>query len=313
MLLNDGYAYLEVLRSKQLSGEHETVLSYLTRRYEHSTQADWQTRLEHGEVLLNGVAAAGPERLHAGQELLWNRSPWSEPDAPLHFSVLHEDESLLAVIKPSGLPTLPGGGFLNNTLLHLVRQQVPEARPLHRLGRGTSGLVLFARTHLAAAKLAKSWRDHEVTKTYLALASGVAAQQHYDISVPIGPVPHSRLGTVYAASAEGKMALSLATVVQQRPTSALFSVNILTGRPHQIRIHLAAIGHPLLGDPLYAPGGLPHANLPGLPGDGGYWLHAEQLAFAHPLSGQQMQLYAPPPEALLIGNGAANRLQPNGA
>ncbi len=310
MRLNDGYSYREVLKPAQLSGPQTltaqtlTVLAHLSRRYPHSSQAEWQVRLASGEVTLAGQTVAGPEALVPGQELVWNRPPWSEPEVPLHFEVAHDDPALLAVIKPAGLPTLPGGGFLNHTLLHLVRQQAPEARPLHRLGRGTSGLVLFARTRQAASLLSHDWREHEVHKTYLALATGTARQPRYDVLVPIGPVPHPRLGTVYAASPGGKPSHSVATVLEQRADSVLFSVDILTGRPHQIRIHLASIGHPLLGDPLYAPGGLPRAELPGLPGDGGYLLHASCLEFTHPVSGQRTKLRAPATPALTVGGSS---------
>ena len=233
----------------------------------------------------------------------WQRPPWQEEAAPLHFSLLHEDAALVAVSKPSGLPTLPGGGFLTHTLLHLVRADFPGVSPLHRLGRGTSGAVLFARTPEAASKLARDWREQHIGKFYLALAQGLAEHDRYDIGAAIGPVPHPLLGEVYAANPHGKASRSLATVLERREDATLFEVDIRTGRPHQIRIHLASIGHPLVGDPLYAPGGLPLAHRPGLPGDGGYWLHAHRLTFRHPLSGEAVELTAPPPAMLRPGLG----------
>lgn len=295
MTFNHGYAYREQLSARAAG---LTTLEYLTRFYKHSSELEWTKRLARGEVLLEGRAASGGEHLKAGQELVWNREPWQEPEAPSNFDVLYEDDVLLAVNKPSGLPTLPGGGFLDHTLLALVRTQYPEASPLHRLGRATSGLVLFARTRAAASSLSQSWRDHEVTKQYRALSSGVAAQNEYDITAPIGPVDHPRLGSVHAFSESGKASHSIATVLERRTSSTLFEVDILSGRPHQIRIHLAHIGHPLEGDPLYAAGGLPRSSLPGLPGDAGYLLHAHRLAFKHPSSGQIMRLEAPLPAAL---------------
>jgi 23S rRNA pseudouridine1911/1915/1917 synthase len=311
MHLNSGYIHREVLRPGRLSSQAETVLLYLARWYAHSSTEEWQQRLDDGQVTLDGHVMAGPEHLRPGQVLAWQRPPWREPDAPLSYTVAYEDPDLLAVIKPSGLPTLPGGGFLDHTLLHQVRAHFPGASPLHRLGRGTSGLVLFARSGDAASRLSSGWRDHEVQKTYLALAVGNPAQDHYEIATPIGPVAHPRLGTVHAAQPGGKASLSLATVVEHRPGQALLSVEIRTGRPHQIRIHLASIGHPLVGDPLYAAGGLPIQTLPGLPGDGGYFLHAYRLAFTHPTSGAWTALEAPPPVPLqtaeISGFGAGRR------
>ena len=217
---------------------------------------------------------------------------------PSQFEIVHEDDSLIAVNKPSGLPTMPAGGFLENTLMHLLRQRFPEASPLHRLGRCTSGLVLFARTSAAASVLSKAWRDHEVKKTYRALVDGVMEADALAVDAAIGPVPHPQLRRVEAASATGKASHSDVTVLERGASDTLVQVAIATGRPHQIRIHLAFAGHPLAGDPVYGVGGGIKAQ-PGLPGDGGYLLHAEQLVFAHPLTTAPMTLTSRPPLALL--------------
>ena len=293
MPLNDGYTYRHVL-GPEAAGD--SALSYLARQFPHSTEAEWRSRLEAGEVLLDDRSATGGERLKAGSVLLWNRPGWIEDEVPRSFGVVFCDEDILVVDKPSGLPTLPGGGFYRNTLLGLVQSAFPEARPLHRLGRATSGLVLFARNPRAAAILSGRWR--EVRKQYRALGRGVAAQNEYEIRVPIGPQPHPRLGQVHAASPDGKAAHSVTRVLQRRESTTLFEVDLLTGRPHQIRIHLAAIGYPLEGDPLYTDGGLPRTDAPGLPGDSGYWLHAHRLQFTHPATWEEMELMALPPGIL---------------
>ena len=186
---------------------------------------------------------------------MWHRPPWDEDEVPTNFTILHEDDSIIVVNKPSGLPTMPAGGFLNHTLLTLVRDSYPEASPLHRLGRHTSGVVLFARTRAAASELARAWRDHNVKKTYRALALGETRTEMFVIDAPIGPVPHPLLGTVQAASEDGKASHSVAMVLEGTRDRTLFSVEITTGRPHQVRIHLAYAGHPLVGDPLYEAGG----------------------------------------------------------
>jgi len=234
----------------------------------------------------------GSESLALGQTLVWNRPPWIEPDSPQHFEVLLDDPYLLAVNKPGGLPTLPGGGFMENTLLHLVQKQIPNANPVHRLGRATSGIVLFAKTPQAAAKLSANWNTPGVQKIYRALAQGIAQHNAYEILTPIGLVPHPLIGSVWAADQGGKPSKSVAKVISRTTSTTTFEVSLYSGRPHQIRIHLASIGHPLLGDPMYGFTGQPLEHLPGLPGDGGYFLHAQFLKFVHPITGEQINLEA---------------------
>lgn len=300
MHLNGGYSYLEHLTSK---ARGHTVLSYLEQYYPHSSREAWIERLQSGGILLNNNIVRGNEVLQPGQTLVWNRPPWNEEDTPQTFEIIYQDDALLVVNKPSGLPTMTGGGFLDNTLFSFVRKKFPTSQPIHRLGRGTSGLVVFALTHEAASSLTKLWREHKVEKVYRALASGVAQQDFYKIRAAIGLIEHPKLGYVYAAKAvydenkNGKPSASDARVLERQTNSTLFEVKIFTGRPHQIRIHLAFIGHPLKGDPLYAAGG-GFLDNPGLPGEGGYFLHAERLEFLHPVTKVGLEVLAPVPVEL---------------
>jgi 23S rRNA pseudouridine1911/1915/1917 synthase len=296
-MLNQGYAYTTIITSKD---HGRTLLSHLASLYPHSTPQAWQQNLNNGEVAVNGITAAGSETLTAGQTLVWHRPPWIEPDSPQHFEVLFQDPHLLAVNKPSGLPTLPGGGFMDNTLLRLVQKQNPDANPVHRLGRATTGIVLFAKTPQAASALSANWNTPGIQKVYRALAQDVAQHDAYEIGTPIGLVPHPRIGSVWAASPDGKPSKSLAKVIARTTNSTLFEVTLYSGRPHQIRIHLASIGHPLVGDPLYGFTGQPLETLPGLPGDGGYFLHAQSLKFQHPITGKQINLEAALPSEFLL-------------
>jgi 23S rRNA pseudouridine1911/1915/1917 synthase len=251
-----------------------------------------QQNLDNGEVTINGITATGSESLILGQTLVWDRPPWIEPDSPQHFEVLFNDTHLMAVNKPGGLPTLPGGGFMENTLLRLVQKHTPNANPVHRLGRATSGIVLFAKTPQAASNLSANWNTPGIQKIYRALAQDIAQHDAYEILTPIGLVPHPLIGSVWAANPSGKPSKSLAKVTSRTTSSTTFEVSLYSGRPHQIRIHLASIGHPLVGDPLYGLTGQPLENLPGLPGDGGYFLHAQFLKFHHPITGEQINLEA---------------------
>jgi 23S rRNA pseudouridine1911/1915/1917 synthase len=291
-MLNQGYAYTTTISNKH---HGRILLSHLASLYTHSSLKAWQQNLSNGEVTVNGITATGREVLSSGQVLVWNRPPWIEPETPQHFGILLDDPYLLAVDKPSGLPTLPGGGFMENTLLCLVQKKYSNANPVHRLGRTTTGIVLFAKTAQAASQLTASWNTERVRKIYRAIAQGVSQDDEYEILTPIGPVPHPVIGSVWAAHPNGKPSKSMARVLERTTGTTTFEISLRSGRPHQIRIHLASIGHPLVGDPLYGPNGQPLENLPGLPGDGGYLLHAQFLSFPHPITGEHVHLEAPLP------------------
>jgi 23S rRNA pseudouridine1911/1915/1917 synthase len=146
--------------------------------------------------------------------------------------VLFNDDHLLAVNKPGGLPTLPGGGFMENTLLRLVQKQTPNANPVHRLGRATSGIVLFAKTPEAASKLSANRNTPRVQEIYRALAQGMARHDAYEILTPIGLVPHPLVGSVWAANPSGKPSKSLAKVISRTTSTTTFEVSLYSGRPH---------------------------------------------------------------------------------
>ena len=294
-MLNRGYAYKTIIDKR---GCGRTLLSHLASLYPHSSADVWQQNLNNREVTLDGVTADGRETLSGGQTLVWERPAWHEPDTPQHFEILFDDDHVLAVNKPGGLPTLPGGGYMDHTLLRLVQKRYPGANPVHRLGRGTTGIVLFAKTRQAAAELSAKWNTPGIQKMYRALAQGVAEEDAYDIRTPIGLVPHPSLGLVWAADAGGKPSRSSVMVTSRSACTTTFQVSLHSGRPHQIRIHLASIGHPLVGDPLYGSDGRPLSHLPGLPGDGGYLLHAQHLRFPHPISREEILLEAALPPGL---------------
>lgn len=293
--LNRGCTYRERVAPADAG---RSLVSHLAERYRHTGEEAWRERVMEGNVLVDGSPASPDTSLRAGQVVTWVRPPWREPEAPLDWVLLHEDDDLLGVDKPSGLPTLPGAGYLEHTLLALVRRRFPEASPVHRLGRGTSGVVLFARNPSAAETLSRAWRERAVEKVYRALVEGEPGEDHFAVDVPIGPVAHPALGTLHAATDGGRPARSTVTVLERRGGESLVEVAIETGRPHQIRIHMAASGHPLVGDSLYLAGG---ACRPGaVPGDSGYHLHALRIAFAHPRTGLPLRIESPPPALLRV-------------
>ena len=307
--MNDGWTYKDKVTK---SDAGRTVLQYYSLRYRHSTATQWQERIESGQILLNEKRTTVDTLLQAGQKLTYHRPPWKEPQVPF-FEVIYEDADLLIINKPSGLPVLPGGGFLQHTLLHQLQKLYPQDTPvpIHRLGRGTSGLMLLGRSKLAKSSLNEQMRDRAINKVYIAKASGIITEDKFIIRDRIGKIPYPILGYIYGATPTGKYARSDCKVIQRNEDNTVVEVTILTGRPHQIRIHLAAAGYPLVGDPLYDFGGIPRRdeshspkrNKIITPGDCGYDLHAYQLGFKHPVSNSQMSFTCALPKNLIVSQG----------
>ena len=297
-MVNSGYIYHDRISSRDAGA---SLFVFYAARYRHSSREEWRAHILAGRITRNGVVTSDPDAvLRAGDRLAWHRPPWEEEDVPTAIPVLAEGGGWMAFDKPSGLPVLPGGGFLENTLLHIARARYGAMMaPLHRLGRGTSGAILFTRDETAAQLLSRAMREGRISKTYLALVQGLPREEAFTVDVPIGPVPYRPLGILHAVSAEGKPSVSHCRVLRRDilSDSALLAVDIPTGRPHQIRIHCAAAGHPLVGDPLYGPGGLPVEG-DAVPGDLGYHLHSWRLRFPDPSGSDVVAVEAPPPPPL---------------
>lgn len=304
MAFNGGWEYTDAIG---LADAGLSPAAFYARHYRHTPEDGWRDRIARGEISLNGKPATGGERLAAGDILLWRRPPWNEGRfLDDRVAVIYEDDDIVAVDKPVGLSTMPDGGWLENSLVGWLDRRYGSGAvaPAHRLNCGTSGIVLCARSPRARSSLAAQFLDKTLSadgasgragdameKIYLARTAPLPGRKAGDkvvVETPIGQVEHPVLGRVFAASPGGKPARSECEVSSADTGSMLWRVRLVTGRPHQIRIHLASIGVPLLGDPLFLPGG--HPNPFALPGECGYFLRAVRIAFIHPSSGESIAM-----------------------
>jgi len=311
--LNQGHIYRDRIQDQPQASA--AIAAFYAARYVHSDLGRWRERLAAGEIWCNGQQLWADGPLQAGDRLAWHRPPWQEAAVPVLPGPLFDDGDLVVINKPSGLPVLPAGGFLEHTLLLQLQQRHhndPQGipRPVHRLGRFTSGLLVCARQPQSRAWLSAQLRESTTRgveagsrccrKLYRALvacpvpgsplAEAEATLLRGDtlaLTTAIGRRPHPRLGQLWCAAAPGDSggleACSWVRLLERRAQGWLVEVTIASGRPHQIRIHMAAAGAPLLGDPLYGVGGGGHPGA--LPGDGGYQLEAFRLELERPGGG----------------------------
>jgi 23S rRNA pseudouridine1911/1915/1917 synthase len=271
--------------------------------------------IEAGDVRVDGRMAVPRLRLRGGESIALSvpsREPL--PDAPqaIALDILYEDDDILVIDKPAGLVVHPGSGNRSGTLLNALlhhrpaQAALPRAGIVHRLDKDTSGLMVVAASEAAHATLVRRLARHEVTREYLALARGDLARATI-VDAPIGRHPVQR--TAMAVVERGKPARTHLAVVERFGVATLLRCRLETGRTHQIRVHAAAIGHPLVGDPTYGT----RRGPPALPAFTRQALHAARLAFDHPVTGEPLDFEsAPPPDlAALIAALAARHQAPS--
>jgi len=272
-----------------------------------------QELIEAGLVLLNGKPAKDSHKVHPHDiiDVIPAQRPALQAEAEsIPLEILYEDPDLLAINKPAGMMVHAGAGNSRGTLVNALlgrRQPLSQGgdplRPgiVHRLDKETSGIVLVAKNDAAHAKLSEAFRARAIRKTYIALVQGVLVEDRGHIELPIArdPVRRNRMTARRAASLpNARQALTDWRVLCRIDSTTLLEVQIHTGRTHQIRVHFAALKHPVVGDTLYGASGQLHVIRTSLPSLGRNFLHAAQLGFAQPRTGRPVRLTAPLPAEL---------------
>ena len=274
---------------------------YISSKDENMTRSSAQRQIINGNVFVNGKKITKVAyKVSENDEIVVEKEEAKEielkaQDIPI--DVVYEDNDIIVVNKPKGMVVHPANGNPDGTLVNAVMAICKdslsgiggEIRPgiVHRLDKDTSGLLIVAKNDKAHVNMSEQIKKHEVKKTYVALVRGVVKENEATINMPIGRSNSDR--KKMAVTKTGKNAVTHIKVLKRYDKYTLLEINIETGRTHQIRVHLAYIGYPIIGDYIYSNG----KNEFGIIGQ---CLHAKSLEFKHPITGEKMKLEAPLPD-----------------
>jgi 23S rRNA pseudouridine1911/1915/1917 synthase len=297
--------------SVAIGNEGERLDAFLAAHIEGWSRARLQRLIEEADVLVNGHTVKSSYKLHLNDEIEVELTPppstsFEPEDIPL--DVVYEDDELIVVNKPAGIVVHPAAGVQSGTLANALAFHFQElsasrtVRPgiVHRLDKGTSGLMVIAKTDAAHEDLADQFRDREVFKSYVALVHGQVEKRTGQIDQPIARDRGNR--TRMAVVRGGRPSLSIYRVRKRFARFTLLNVELRTGRTHQIRVHLAWLKHPVVGDEAYGSGRdktVPDHRLRSeIARLGRQFLHAEQLGFRHPRTQEEVRFTAALPTEL---------------
>ena len=280
--------------------ENVRLDAYIAQKCENLSRTMIQKLIEDGEILVNGQEKKISYKTKQGDVIEIHIPEAKEinlkaQDIPL--DVVYEDDDIIVVNKPKGMVVHPANGNPDGTLVNAVMSLCKgslsgiggEIRPgiVHRLDKDTSGLIIIAKNDVAHINLSKQIKDRRVKKIYIALVKGNVSENEATVNMPIGRSTKDR--KKMAVRKDGKEAITHFKVLKRYGKYTLLELKIDTGRTHQIRVHMAEIGHPVVGDMIYSNG----KNEFGIEGQ---MLHAKQLIFQHPITQEKITLTAPLPE-----------------
>lgn len=273
---------------------------YISQNFQELSRTMIQKLNESGDVQVNGVKKKLSYKVQVGDNITIHIPEVKETNLKpqeIPIEVIYEDDDIIVVNKPKGLVVHPANGNPDGTLVNAIMAICKESlsgiggelRPgiVHRLDKDTSGLLIVAKNDKAHIAMSEQIKDRKVKKIYIALVRGVIGEDEATIDMPIGRSTKDR--KKMAVTKNGKQAITHFRVLKRYPKYTLLEIKIDTGRTHQIRVHMAEVGHPVIGDTVYSNG----KNSFGVEGQ---MLHARSLEFAHPITGKTMYLIAELPQ-----------------
>ena len=293
------------------------LVDYLAIRFPYQSRENWERKIVAGEVLVNEAPAAPDKVLSHGERVAYTVI-LNEPMVDRNVFLIHEEESFLVAHKPGQLPSHADGNFIKNTFVFILNEMMTakgNTRPLrlvHRLDRETSGIMVVARNKIAHTNLMRQFEEGSVQKEYLAIVKGKVEKNQFEVSGWLGRDPNSSVTIRHALLPEGsqdaRKSLTLFEKVRELSNATLLKCLPKTGRTNQIRVHLAHIGHPVVGDKLYGKTDaeflefIHHVKAGGNPAFYGHaesprqLLHAGKLTFNHPATGERVSFSDPIPD-----------------
>lgn len=261
-----------------------------------------QKMIKDGKVSVNGQAVKANYRVKADDDVAFELSRAQEPDIEpqdIPLDILYEDEDVLVVNKPKGMVVHPAAGHYSDTLVNAVMfhcrgrlsgiNGVMRPGIVHRIDKDTTGSILICKNDVAHQSIARQLKEHSIVRRYRAIVHGVIREEEGTVNAPIGRDCADRK-KMAVNHKNGKEAVTHYRVLQRFSSFTYIECRLETGRTHQIRVHMASIGHPLLGDSVYGPGRCPFPSLEG------QTLHAMVLGFRHPVTEEYVETCAPLPE-----------------
>lgn len=285
----------------KVENENCRLDKYIADKDDRYSRTIIQKMIEDGKVFVNGKAAKSSYKVVTGDLVtIENAEPKEDlrlKPQKIDLNVVYEDNDIIIVNKEKGMVVHPGNGNPDGTLANAILERCKGSlsgiggtvRPgiVHRIDKDTSGLVIVAKNDSAHLKISKQIQERKVTKTYIALVRGVIKENEATINMPIGRSTKDR--KKMAVTKKGKEAITHFKVLKKYDGFTLLELKIETGRTHQIRVHLAEIGFPIVGDKVYSNGKNPF-------GVEGQMLHAAKLEFIHPTTGKTVTFEAPLPD-----------------
>lgn len=278
----------------------DRIDKYISSKNEDISRVMVQRLIDEGNILVNGKETKASYKVQIGDKILVkieDPKPTELVPQEIPLDVVYEDDDILVINKQKGLVVHPGNGNQDGTLVNAILARCKdslsgiggEIRPgiVHRIDKDTSGLLIVAKNDKAHINMSNQIKEHKVKKTYLALVRGVIKENFATINMPIARSTKDRVKM--AVDKNGKEAITHIKVLERFNGYTFIEVNIETGRTHQIRVHMAQIGYPLVGDFVYSNGKNPF-------GVEGQMLHSYKLEFEHPITGKKMELTADLPK-----------------